>query len=197
MPIFDLPDDEYPSNSSLRRATPWIKRLGRVDTSKKDGFAFIGEFTSFNATVEAEVGTYYLACRPDVRSNGRLDGRKVTLYVVSASGELEVADEWEAGPERGWALRVRDDIAAYVNGEKPKAANSTAELYEGLLVALQALEDAGEEPGRGWIAHYPGASEGMHGKSAAVYRTGSVWALGEWPPKRGEEGPTGYSPAHP
>lgn len=125
--IATLPEDHYTSISSRSRAKSWIKNLDRVDTTKSDGYAFVGQFARFGATVEIPVGSYYLAYEEDVSSAGKLRGRAVYLYRVKADGEWDEAC-FELDESYGWALKVRDKIAEVVNGssreglEQEKAA---------------------------------------------------------------------------
>lgn len=50
--IFTLPANGL-TNSADRRSKSWIKRLDKVDRTKKDGWAFEGEFRHFTGTEEA------------------------------------------------------------------------------------------------------------------------------------------------
>lgn len=113
MPIVKLPDHGL-SNSAIRRGTKyWIKQLVGVDHTKTDGFAFLGEWNRHNATVEVPEGTLYLSYVEDRSGAGRLRGRDITLYEVRTESVI-VVQGWTLDAEPGWALIVRDEIAAYV-----------------------------------------------------------------------------------
>jgi hypothetical protein len=109
MVIVELPGHGL-SNSAAARSKHWIKRLERVDPAKSDGYAFEGVFAKFGATVEVAEGTWYLAYIEDVAGSGRLRGRRVALYRVTAEGVDEVK-HWGLDSRPGWALKVRDEIA--------------------------------------------------------------------------------------
>lgn len=102
------------STSAARRSKWWIKQLVTVDVSKSDGWAFVGYPNAFGATVEVPEGAWFLSYVEDVASTGRLRGRAVTLYQVDG-GELVQVQSWGLDAARGWALKVRDQIAGLVN----------------------------------------------------------------------------------
>lgn len=110
MHIIELPDHQL-SNSAARRTKFWIKQLAGVDRTKQDGYAFEGEFRRFEETVEVPTGTAFLAYIEDARASGRVDGRYVDLYVVTPDGKLDKARHWYLDAGRGWALKIRDEIA--------------------------------------------------------------------------------------
>ncbi|MER5608240.1 hypothetical protein AB0F93_00520 [Micromonospora tulbaghiae] len=109
MPIVVLPKLGL-SSSAARRCKHWIKRLDRVDTSQSNGYAFVGAFLTFEATVECPDGTWFLSYIED-SSATRLRGRTVTVFQVRGTELVEVA-EWDLDASAGWALKVRDEIAA-------------------------------------------------------------------------------------
>lgn len=114
MPIITLPDPSASWSRALAgRSKVWIKRLDSVDRSKRDGYAFVGDFRTPGATDEASVGTFYLVYSHQCRGSGKMDSRDVDLYKVTDDEDkpLCFVDGWDAGTELGWALRVRDPIA--------------------------------------------------------------------------------------
>lgn len=117
MPIFTLPGNGL-TNSADRRSKSWIKRLDRVDRTKKDGWAFEGEFRQFTGTEEAPLGTYYMSVIQDVRSSGRCDGWDITLYHLEEGGLITV-DTWTASARGSWALECRDAIADVLEAYGP------------------------------------------------------------------------------
>lgn len=102
-----------------RRFKQWAKALKKVDTSKKNGYAFEGDFLRINDLAELPVGSYVLSygkfgsranCKPAAR-----------LQRVEANGSLTDIVE-RTGLSESWTLEVRDEIASIVNAEASEAA---------------------------------------------------------------------------
>jgi len=133
------------SNSERGRgAKAWIKELTGIDVDKSDGYAFIGTFAGFGSTVEAQAGTHYLTYQDVVTGRGTLVNRRVKLYRVDVAG-LVLAGEWDAGAAGGWALRVRDRIAAAMAAptEDADALRAQVALWRKQRDALDAkIEEA-------------------------------------------------------
>lgn len=138
MTILTLPALQL-SRSAEMRSKFWIKHLTSVDTSVGTGFAFSGTFAQFGGTVEVPDGAWFLSYVEDVRSSGRLDGRDVTLYQVR-DGELAFVEKWELDGKAGWALKVRDEIAAHLaTTTKPNPETLLAERDK-LLARLAEID---------------------------------------------------------
>lgn len=142
MPIFTLPDPSASWSRALAgRSKVWIKRLDSVDRSKRDGYAFVGDFRTPGATDEAPVGTFYLVYYHQCRGSGKMDSRDVDLHKVTGDEEkpLQFVDGWDAGTELGWTLRVRDPIADLL--EKHRGAEKHRADPKGLSAERQRLVD--------------------------------------------------------
>lgn len=113
------------SRAAASRGTHWIKRLDRVDRDLVNGFAFLGEFTAFRGTVEVPDGTYFLSYAEDRSYSGRLHARTVRL-LRAEDGIVAEIRQWELGPEAGWALKVRDPVAAVIAATPPGARPADA-----------------------------------------------------------------------
>jgi hypothetical protein len=114
MPIVTIPNPTKSwSNALTARSKAWAKRLDSVDRSKRDGYAFVGEFRNLGAIDEAPVGTFYMIYYDRRRGSGVMDSREVDIYKVTDDpGEpLKFVEGWNLGTNHGWALQVRDDIA--------------------------------------------------------------------------------------
>jgi hypothetical protein len=140
MPIITLPDHQL-SRSAASRSTKWMKILTGVDASLADGYAFLGAFANHGDTVEVADNAWVLGYIADVRSSGRLDGRNVTLYQVRG-GALAEVDAWYLDASKGWALKVRDEIAALMAAPAP-APSTDALLAERaqLLARLAEIDE--------------------------------------------------------
>lgn len=141
--IVTLPGHEL-SNSAARRSKHWIKTLTSVDTTQSNGYAFVGSFAKFDATVEVDEGTWFLSYIEDTSAT-RLYGRNVTLY-QARGGDLVQVETWRLDATNGWALKIRDEIAALI--ATPAAPNVDALLAEReqLLARLAEIDALLPEP---------------------------------------------------
>lgn len=138
MTIVKLPELTL-TPSAERRSKTWIKHLTSVDTTVGTGFAFIGAFAGFGATVEVPDGAWFLSYVEDVRSSGRVDGRDVTLYQLRA-GELVTVEKWELDAKAGWALKVRDTIAAHLTAAAKPDTETLLAARKDLLDRLAEID---------------------------------------------------------
>ncbi len=102
--IIDLPtfDDRHKN---------WIKAIDKVDQSKSNGYAFVGNFLKTGSTVELPIGTVLLYFYGD----GSMKNYTVEVeaHKVTSQG-LEPTDISTSRPNRqvsGWALDIRDKLA--------------------------------------------------------------------------------------
>lgn len=147
--IITLPDHEL-TRSAERRSKFWFKILRGVDRNQSTGYAFEGDFSKHNATIEVPSGTWLMSYVEDVRSSGRMDGRNVTLYQVR-NRELVEVDSWYLDAAPGWALHVRDQVADYMEAkpEPEPAVPSVDDLLaerEQLLARLAEIDAMLPEP---------------------------------------------------
>lgn len=127
------------SNAAASRSKHWIKLITGVDTSKSDGYAFIGTFRHFEGAVEVAEGAWFLAYIENRRGSGQLTSREVTLY-RAIDNDLNVVREWNLDGSAGWALRVRDEIAQLMaEAEQPSEASLLAER-EQLVARIEAID---------------------------------------------------------
>lgn len=144
MTIIGLPDHNL-SNSAARRSKFWFKTLTGVDVSKSDGYAFQGNWANFGDTIEVPDGTWLMSYIEDVRSSGRMDGRDVTLYQVRR-GELVKVESWTLDESRGWALKIRDEIAALMTKPAEVSVETLLAEREQLLARLAEIDAQLPEP---------------------------------------------------
>lgn len=137
--IVKLPDHDL-SKAAAARSKHWIKRLTGVDQSQDTGYAFLGQFESFNATVAAEPGTWFLSYVEYRRGSGRLEHRDVELLRV-VGGNLDVIEAWRLDSNAGWALKVRDRVAQLMT-------DADADTDETILVPLPVIEKLAAVRGR-------------------------------------------------
>lgn len=147
MTVITLPDHNL-SRSAQMRSKTWIKLLTGVDTTQSDGYAFRGKFASFEATVELDEGAWVMSYIEDVRASGRMDGRDVALYQVRAGGLVKV-ESWSLDGNAGWALKIRDQIAALMATPAEPVVVSVEVLLaerEQLLARLAEIDAQLPEP---------------------------------------------------
>lgn len=113
----------------------WTKTVTAVDVSKRNGYAFEGQF--IRDKQELEVGTFILAWgQIGSRANHR---PLVRLGRVTSEG-LEIVYEKGELSEH-WTLDVRDDIAELVNGQaKPQSQPDTSEAIVSLAQQFARME---------------------------------------------------------
>ena len=115
------------------RFNNWAKSIDSVDTSKANGYSLIGEFVP-SGTVEIEIKprVYLTATAKGSRAN------HVTTYLViamDADGNLTATDIVTTDGTRGWALRIRDQVAALIDSLAGTEINPLAEITDEALVA--------------------------------------------------------------
>lgn len=92
-----------------RFSSNWVKRITAVDTSKQNGYCFQGEFIN-SGTVEItnEPQLFLIAGT----SGSRKNNTTTYLVVVLVNGKLERTEIQTDNGKSGWALRIRDAVAA-------------------------------------------------------------------------------------
>ena len=91
------------------RFNPWAKPVKRVDMSLSNGYCFIGDFVP-DGTIEVEIKpTVFLV----MTSSGsrKYQVNCYNIVVMDAEGNLTATDIQTDGQTRGWALRIRQQVA--------------------------------------------------------------------------------------
>ncbi len=109
----------------------WIKEVAKVDTSKSDGYAFEGPFVK-DGTVEIEIKpTLYLVASET--GSAKYHSCDYRVVAMDAQGDLSKTEIGTDG-EPGWALRIRDQVAALLKSiSETPAAPTLREAVEELL----------------------------------------------------------------
>lgn len=90
------------------RFNSWVKEITEVDTSLKDGYAFIGNLV-YDGTVEIERKPSVYLCVAEIGSRKN----RTTHYrvvVMDAGGQIKPTTIATTDATPGWALRIRDQI---------------------------------------------------------------------------------------
>ena len=116
-----------------RRKKTWRKELKNVDTTKTNGYAFVGEWLQAGELSELEVGSYILSYDED----GSMKNWTPVIRVHKVmTDQLEEVYRYDGDRrEKSWALAVRDEIAELINNEEkdnPLASYTTKELEDEL-----------------------------------------------------------------
>jgi hypothetical protein len=109
----------------------WVKFVDRVDTSQSDGFAFVGDFIN-EGTIEVDLPTSRLALVCTTTGSNKYRTSHYQVVWVNPDKSITPVDGLSTNDsKRGWALRLRDKVAALLDqtpDDNPLASFSTAEL---------------------------------------------------------------------
>jgi len=115
----------------------WRKMLTQVDTTKANGYAFVGEWLRAGERAEVEVGSLILCY--DEAGSMKNWYPVVRLLKVGIENDLEEIFRWEGNTrERSWALAVRDEISAILaeeQGQQPPEESLLAGFSDEELIA--------------------------------------------------------------
>ncbi|MEB2353304.1 MAG: hypothetical protein OZ924_18080 [Burkholderiaceae bacterium] len=129
------------------RFKKWAKRITRVDTSQANGYAFAGDFIR-EGTVEVQPGpALYLVSI--TTGTAKYNSAKYLVVRQDADGTLHATDIKDDDAERGWALRIRDRVAALLAEISDTPAKPTADEAMQQLAAMLAglpAEQAAQVP---------------------------------------------------
>jgi hypothetical protein len=119
-----------------RRWRKWARWIDQIDQSKSDGYAFVGDFIS-EGTVEVEVGQPRLILAMAEIGSARYHTACYRVVRLDLDGSLEATDIKTDAGNRGWALRIRDQVAEMLNelagvGVNPLEVYSDDELIDEL-----------------------------------------------------------------
>jgi len=121
--------DYDPCRGHDSRFRSWAKRVDSVDFSKQNGFCFEGEFVP-DGTVEYTPGVYLVAT---VTGSLMYQTTHYSVVRVKADG-VEVLAPYTTDRERGWALRIRDGVAALLAERVGQEENSLAAIADQDLI---------------------------------------------------------------
>jgi hypothetical protein len=114
------------------RFQSWCKEVTGIDSTKQDGYCFVGEFVR-QGTVEVTLRpTLYLVMTQE--GSMRFHHATYRLVEMDAEGNLTPTDLYTTSAKPGWALRLRERVAERLAALKaqppsnPLAAFSDAEL---------------------------------------------------------------------
>ena len=121
------------------RKKTWRKILERIDKTKANGYAFVGDWLRAGEREELEIGSFILCYdEPGSMKNWY---PVVRMFKVGVENDLDEVYCWEGNTrERSWALAVRDDIAAILaaqQGQQPEDSPLAGLSDEELIAELE------------------------------------------------------------
>jgi len=131
---------EATGRSQDHRFRPWAKRLERVNPNAQNGYAFEGEWVK-EGTVEVEPGPALYLVKTSWGSRKYQTPYYDVIY-MDADYNLTHTGISTDGKERGWALRIRDQVAEKLAEihSAPKPVTVTIQNPD-TLKALQELRE--------------------------------------------------------
>ena len=115
-----------------RRFRAWAKAIDRVDESKADGYAFVGDFVN-SGTVEVEVRPRLFLVMAESGS-AKYHYANYVVVKMNADGSLEATDITTDGKSAGWALRIREQVAQALSALSGEVVNPLAEIDSQQLI---------------------------------------------------------------
>jgi len=117
------------------RFKAWIKKVTAVSPAGVGGYAFIGDFIS-TGTIDIQGPTVLLAAT--VRGSMKYHTTTYNVLVLDAANQLTVTDVRTNDKEKGWALRIRDQVAALLPSRAPASTsepNPLAQFTDDQIIA--------------------------------------------------------------
>lgn len=117
--LLDMAEEAGDKHDTRYKA--WAKTVTAVDQGQSNVYAFDGDFVN-DGDIEIEIKpTVFLVCT--IQGSRRYQTKYYNVVTMGADGTLSLADIRTTGIERGWALRIRNQIADLVEslGDAPKS----------------------------------------------------------------------------
>lgn len=112
------------------RFKSWVKQVTSIDELATGGYAFVGPFL---ATGTVDVSTPMVLVTATTRGSQKYHTTTYNVLLLNQEGDLAITDIATTDKERGWALRIRAQVADLVemvqgNKHNPLAAFTDEEL---------------------------------------------------------------------
>lgn len=92
------------------RFNSWIKRINAVDMTKENGYCFEGGWINDQTVVAKREPAVFLAA--STTGSRQYRDTNYVIVVMTAEGKLEKTEIATDDTDRGWALRIREQVAA-------------------------------------------------------------------------------------
>ena len=91
-----------------RKWSPWVKRIDSIDSTKKGGYMFVGDFIQ-DRTIEYEPKAgLALACAR--HGSRKYNQNYYQLILLHPSGDIEPIGDEVSDEDRGWALLLKPEV---------------------------------------------------------------------------------------
>ncbi|KKK56300.1 hypothetical protein LCGC14_3065920, partial [marine sediment metagenome] len=91
-----------------RKFLPWVKRIDSIDSTKKGGYMFVGDFIQ-DRTIEYEPKAgLALACAR--HGSRKYNQNYYQLILLHPSGDIEPINDEISDEDRGWALLLKPEV---------------------------------------------------------------------------------------
>jgi len=98
------------------RFKAWIKKVTAVSPKGVGGYAFVGDFVR-TGTIDIEGPIVLLAAT--VRGSMKYHTTTYNILILDSLNHLSITDIRTNDKEQGWALRIRDQVAALLTQVTP------------------------------------------------------------------------------
>jgi DNA-binding FrmR family transcriptional regulator len=92
------------------RFNAWVRRIESIDPTANNGYCFVGPWIQ-DKTIEIKRGETMVLLVAAATGSRRSQTTEYRVVVLDESGILQLTDIATDDTDRGWALRIRDDIA--------------------------------------------------------------------------------------
>lgn len=93
-----------------RRFCSWIKHIRAVEMTLKNGYCFQGEWINDQTMIVKREPAVFLAAA--VSGSRKYNNKHYVVVVMTAEGKLQKTEIATDDTDRGWALRIREQVAA-------------------------------------------------------------------------------------
>jgi hypothetical protein len=110
----------------------WAKRVTSVDNRSTNGYSFVGDFVR-DGTVDAQPGVYLIHTQNGSRN---YPVEHYSVLILNDDGTITDSSIYTNSSQgQGWALRIRDQVAALLAEHVGTVNNQFAQIADGELIA--------------------------------------------------------------
>lgn len=132
------------------RFKKWARIVQKIDATKKDGFAFVGPYFE-PGTSELDISKPLVILVASETGSMKYRTTSYQVVILSVDGGFEITDISTTNKPAGWALRIRDKVAALLHDLESNEAVQVDAADE-LIAFLKALPTEHQEQASKHIA---------------------------------------------
>jgi hypothetical protein len=114
------------------RFKSWVKQVTSIDELATGGYAFVGPFVD---TGTVDVSTPMVLIAATARGSQKYHTTTYNVLLLNQAGDLAITDIATTDKERGWALRIRAQVADLVEMAQGNNPNLLAVFTDEELLA--------------------------------------------------------------